>query len=247
MRLDSSPLRVAILTSQGAPGVEALSNDHRFEVVYDIVATIDGRTRRPPRNLNNRRVFDRELADSLQTAGADFVLLAGYRWILTAPMLEAFPGKIIALHEGDLTLVDENGQRRYKGLHPVRTALFDGLDQTRCSAFVVTENVDEGPLFLLSAPYRVPPAAADAQRRGDAALLAAYADVHRAWMIRDAWGPMLRRIVELLAAGTMQTVGDVVWVDGAPGPCMLGEAPDACHHDHPHESGIPRSCPFLTT
>jgi hypothetical protein len=246
MRLESSPLRVAILTAHGAPGVDALTSDHRFDVIYEVVAVIDGSRRQPPRNLNNRRVFDRELAEELQAAGADFVILAGYNWIVTAPLLEAFPGKIIALHDGDLTLLDEEGQRRYKGLHPVRAALFDGLDQTRCSAFIVTEKVCEGPLFLLSAPYRVPPAAADAQRRGDAHLVSAYADVHRAWMIRDAWGLMLRRIVELLAAGTLQIVGDVVWIDGVPGPCLLGESPDVCHHEHA-QSGIPRSCPFLTT
>jgi hypothetical protein len=246
MRLESSPLRVAILTSRGASGVEALVDDHRLDVIYEVVKVVDGSVRRPPRNLNNRRVSDRELAESIQEAGADFVLLAGYPWIITSPLLEAFPGRIIALHDGDLSLIDENGQRRYKGLHPVRTALFDGLSLTRSSAFVVTEKVGEGPLFLLSAPYRVPPAALDAQRRGDLDLVDAYAAVHRAWMVRDSWGPMLRRIVELLAAGTIQTIGDVVWIDGVPGPCLLGEAPDVCHHEH-EESGIPRSCPFLTT
>lgn len=244
MRLDSSPLRIAILTSRGAPGVDDLLGDHRCEVMYEVVAVIDGSKRQPPRNLNSRRVFDRELAEELRAAGADFVILAGYRWIITEPLLEAFPGKIIALHDGDLTRLDADGQRRFKGLHPVRAALFDGLDQTRSSAFIVTERVCEGPLFLISAPYRVAPAAADAQRRGDAGLVSAYADVHRAWMIRDAWGLMLRRIVELLAAGTLQIVGDVVWVDGVPGPCLLGQAPEVCHHE-PAE-GIPRSCPFLT-
>jgi len=246
MRLDSSPLRVAILTSRGAPGVEALVDDHRLDVICEVVKVVDGSARRPPRNLNNRRVSDKELAGSIAEAGADFVLLAGYPWIITTPLLEAFPGRIIALHDGDLSLIDENGQRRYKGLHPVRRALIDGLGLTRSSAYVVTEKIGEGPLFLLSAPYRVPPAAVDAQRRGDLDLITAYAVVHRAWMVRDSWGTMLRRIVELLAAGTIQTIGDVVWIDGVPGPCLLGEAPDVCQHEH-EESGIPRSCPFLTT
>ena len=247
MRLESSPLRVAILTSRGAPGVEALLDDRRFDVIYEVVKVVDGSIERPPRNLNNRRVSDKELAEAIEGAGADFVLLAGYPWIITTPLLEAFPGRIIALHDGDLSLVDDDGQRRYKGLHPVRAALLDGAGLTRSSAYVVTEKIGEGPLFLLSAPYRVPPAAIDAQRRGDVDLVAAYAEVHRAWMVRDSWGPMLRRIVELLAAGTIQTIGDVVWIDGVPGPCLLGEAPDVCHHHEHEESGIPRSCPFLTT
>jgi hypothetical protein len=55
---------------------------------------------------------------------------------------------------------------------------------------------------------------------------------------------MFVRLTELLAGGTMQIVGDVAWIDGAPGPCRMGEAPGACR-EVPVERGIPASCPFI--
>ena len=75
--------------------------------------------------------------------------------------------------------------------------------------------------------------------------LTRYAELHREWMLADA-GTMLMRVIELLAGGTVRTIGDTVWVDGAPGPCRLGEAPRACHEPESMVArGIPRSCPFI--
>jgi hypothetical protein len=54
------------------------------------------------------------------------------------------------------------------------------------------------------------------------------------------------RTLELLAGGTMQIIHDVVWIDGAPGPCRMGHAPQACHEPEAMLArGIPRSCPFI--
>lgn len=181
----------------------------------------------------------------LRKAKADWIVLAGYPWIITAPLLQAFPGRILALHDADLTLRDDDGARRYKGLHAVRDALLGGEQETRSSAFVVTEDVGEGPLFLLSGAYRVAPLAEDARRWGAADLLTAYAALHRQWMVRGAWGPMLLRIVELLAAGDIRIVGSVAWIDGVPGPCRMGEAPSICHDRN--IDGIPLSCPFISS
>jgi hypothetical protein len=37
----------------------------------------------------------------------------------------------------------------------------------------------------------------------------------------------------------------VVWVDGVPGPCRMGDAPAFCREQE--ASGVPVSCPFITT
>ena len=80
----------------------------------------------------------------------------------------------------------------------------------------------------------------------DAAFLIQYAELHRRWMRQSTWGPMLARTLELLAGGTTQIIGDTVWVDGAPGPCRMGEAPHTCHDPETMLArGIPRSCPFI--
>lgn len=59
----------------------------------------------------------------------------------------------------------------------------------------------------------------------------------------SAYGAMLVRALQFLAAGTLKVANDVVWIDGVPGPCRLGDAPQICHV----QRGIPASCPFIQT
>ena len=161
-----------------------------------------------------------------QSVNPDWILVAGSP--LSVELLAQFPSRIISLHAGD-----------------VRDALLSGAMETRTCAHIAEDVWGAGPLLLQSGAYRVPPLVEDARQRGDADLICDYAEVHRQWMIRNAWGPMLVRIVEMLSAGAIQIVGDVVWVDGAPGPCRMGEAPAICHEEI--ASGIPRSCPFISS
>ena len=246
MRADSSPLRIAILTSHGAPGLEQLISDPRHGTLFEVAAVLSCgasvRTSvpvipmpRPPRSRERDR-HDAGLARILKELNPDFILLIDYRYVLTGAVLEPFAGRMIAMHDGD---------RQYRGLHAVSNALFAGEQETRSSAFIVTERVDEGPLVLLSGGYRVAPIAEDARRWGRADLLTSYAELHRDWMVESSWGPMLVRTVEMLAAGTMQVIGNVVWVDGVPGPCRMGEAPAVCHEEI--AAGIPRWCPYIAT
>jgi folate-dependent phosphoribosylglycinamide formyltransferase PurN len=268
-----TPLRVVVLTSHSAPGLEyAIAHPHRgalFEIAAvvsseDTFAEIDAVEAaqirvviRPlkraladrglsARNLHARADYDGETADLLLHFRADYVFLLGYNYIVTEPLLEAFPQKLIALHPGDLMLRDENGQRRYAGLRAVREAIFAGEIETRNSAYFVTREVGAGPLFLLSRPYRVAPLALDARMWGAADLSSAYADLHERWMVRAGWGEMFIRAIEFLAAGTVKVVHDLVWIDGVPGPCRMGEAPVICRELEPSiDSGIPSSCPLL--
>jgi phosphoribosylglycinamide formyltransferase-1 len=94
--------------------------------------------------------------------GVDTVVLLGYLYLLTRPMLEAFPGRIVNLHDSDLTLVDVNGERLYVGLHSTRDAITAGESETRSSVHFVTPKLDSGPVFLLSERYPVAPFARSA-------------------------------------------------------------------------------------
>ena len=257
-------LRLAILTSSSAPGLTDLLADKNRGSVFEISAVVSSETSfaqhslldragvpllmqpvRPRRNLNARYDDDYSLAEVLARLTPDYVVLDGYRYITTEPLLATFPNRMIALHDADLTRRDEDGRRLFTGLHAVRDALLAGEEETRCSAFIVTEKVGEGPLVLLSGAYAAGPLAADARARGDADLLLDYAALHRRWMLADGYGKMLVRLAELLAGGNVQIVGDSAWIDGAPGPCRMGEAPSACR-ELPVERGIPASCPFIS-
>lgn len=152
----------------------------------------------------------------------DLVILAG------ANDVPRVPCRIIALHES------------------ARHEIFAGEPETRNSVHIVNDDGSLGALLLRGAAFPIAPLARDAREWGDAEMLEAYAALHRRWMIRTEWGPLMSRAIELLAAGNVQIVGDVVWIDGAPGPCRFGEAPHSCFEaDSMVTRGIPQSCPFL--
>ncbi len=116
-------------------------------------------------------------------------------------------------------------------------ALFAGATETRSTMCLA-----DGTPFLVSGPFHVPPIIDDARARGDAEMIEAYAKLHRRWMIEASYGVMLQKAIEFLAAGSMQIVNGVVWIDGVPGPCRMGDAPASCHEQ---EEGVPIRCPFI--
>jgi phosphoribosylglycinamide formyltransferase 1 len=261
-----NPLRIAVLTSRTTPGIDRLLEDPNRGGTWELSIVIGSETttaaseqlenagvplelrpiREVPsfRNLHVREEYDDDTGELLQRLSIDYVLLSGYEYILTEPVLARFPERIFALHDADLSLRAHD--RLYAGAHPVREAILSGERETRSSVYVVTREVAAGPLFLLSGPFPVAHMALDARERGDADFLTRYADLHRAWMQAEASGAMLVRALEMLAGGSSQIIGDIVWVDGAPGPCRMGEAPCDCHDPEAMLArGIPRSCPFI--
>ena len=258
------PLRVAVLTSSSAPGIEQLLGSADRGVLYDVACVIssaglfaDRRAVeeagvplivRPPKKIENlvaREDYDRETAEVLRAYGVDYVILVGYRYFVTQPLLESFPDRLLALYEGDLTMLDEGGERRYRDLHAVQRAIFGGDTETRSSLFFVNDRPGAGPLMLLSAPFAVSPMAHDALAAGHYDLAVAYARIHRQWMIRTSWGELLVEAIRFLVAGRFAVANGIVWIDGVPGPCRLGQAPRFCKPQQVSR-GIPASCPFIS-
>ncbi len=240
-------VRIAVLTSQEAPGLDALLRDPARGPIFEITAVVRvGRdVDRPPRNLHDREAYDAKFLDIV--GDADFLFLTDYRYLVTRPLLEAFPGRIVVLHDGDLTVM-ANGRRAWTGLHAIRDAILSGAVSTRATAFIATEETAEGPLLLLGPPYAISELATAAVERADLTDLALYAHLHRRWMMRDSYGVLLRKAAQLISLGTMHVAKDTVWVDGVPGPCRLGDAPAACWSaTRPPRRGIPSSCPFIQT
>jgi folate-dependent phosphoribosylglycinamide formyltransferase PurN len=221
------PLRVAVLCSERAPGlVHLLNHDQRRGSEYEIVCCLtSGETfaeevrverRGVPclahsvhqfcrthgaalDDLETRVAFDRAMLQQLAPYTADLLLLDGYFLLLTDPVLEQFDGRILDLHPSDITLRNAFGGPRYPGLHAVRDAFLAGESETRASAHVVGPRLDDGPVLLRSWSFPVPPVAAWARQRGALDVLRAAAWVHHEWMLREAWGPMLTRTLELAA------------------------------------------------
>jgi phosphoribosylglycinamide formyltransferase 1 len=190
-------LKIAILCSHRAPGLEDLLNDPARGVDYEIRCVVtnnrDLRERdeivdagitciarpQPQKDLVAREAYDAETARYLKIFDVDLVVLCCYLRILTAPMLAAFPGRIVNLHDSDLA-----GTPKYVGLHATRDAIRAGERETRATAHWVTGDVDAGPVLLRSEAFPV---------LGDVRA-------HRELVIRTAWGPLMRDAIRLVAS-----------------------------------------------
>jgi len=237
-----SRLRVALLCSQHAPGLEFLLADAARGQLYDLVAALSTHDafaehealqahgipclrhpirsfykwqHAPVRDLALRREFDACTLHLLRPYAPDLVVLSGYLYLLTAPMLEAFPARIVNVHHSDLS---GPPGRRYPGLHAVREAILAGETETRATAHVVTEEVDAGPLLLRSWPYPVATLAHQALAWGALDIVRTYAAAHQQWMLRTSFGPLLAGSIAAYARGAVRLRDGAAWIDGVRGP-----------------------------
>ncbi len=223
------PLRVAVLCSGRAPGLmPVLHGDPRRGTEYDIVCCVtshdsfDEQVRAERRGVPciphsirafaalrgtrlsdvvARQEYDRQTVDLLAPFDPDVVLLDGYLLVLTRALLSRFDGRVINVHHSDLESRRPDGGVKYPGLRAVRDALFAGESETRATAHIVTERLDDGPVMLRSWAFPAPPVARWALERGARDVLTAAAWAHQEWMLRAAWGPMIARAIELARAG----------------------------------------------
>lgn len=171
-------LNVAVLTSKRAPGIEALSERVRVACVMH---------RQPPRG-HDRKSFDAETADLLRRFDVDAVLLLGYLYVITEPLLAAYPDRILNVHDSDLP--------RYPGLHATRDAIYAGERETRSSVHLVTPQLDAGPVIARSKAFPVAPFVHEAVARGEHDIVRAYAYAQREWMMRSTWGTLAATALE---------------------------------------------------
>jgi phosphoribosylglycinamide formyltransferase-1 len=92
--------------------------------------------------------FDRDdycarLARELGRHGIDLVVMAGFGTILSQPMHDAFPERILNTHPALLP--------SFKGWHAVRDALDYGVKVSGCTVHVAGLDVDTGPILAQAA------------------------------------------------------------------------------------------------
>ena len=229
MLTTSLPLRVAVLCSRRAPGllhlIDDAAHDSRVEVVvavtsepscddaeairahgievvpHSIAQFYAARSSNVYRDFVTRRAYDRRTVELLAAYAPDLVLLDGYLYLLTRPMLEGYRNRLLNLHFSDLTLRTTDRRPAYAGIRAVRDAIADGLQETSATVHLVNEEPDGGPPLVRSWSFGVPALVADARRWGAADMLKAYAFAHQEWMIRAASGPLLAAALHLVASG----------------------------------------------
>lgn len=246
----SSRLRVALLCSRRAPGLAALLEDPARTRSYDLVACLTSEDsfgqhealqargipclrhpihafyrwqRAPLRDMGLRRDFDAGILRLLQPYAPDLVALSSYLYVLTEPMLAAYPDRIVNVHHADMALAPP---RAYPGLRAVRDAILAGETETRATAHVVTPELDAGPLLVRSWPFPVAALAQQALAWGALDVVKTYAAAHEEWMLRAAFGRLLAASIALFAEGRARVRDGRAFVDGRPGPLEVA-APQA--------------------
>ena len=220
-------LRVAVLTSRRAPGIESLLRHPHHGKLFEVVSVITSMDdfieppivkdlgihvlRHPIRRFvadcgrplgdpHARVAYDEVTAALLRLLEVDTVLCLGYTFVLSQAMLDQFPNRILNIHDSDLTIRSSGGERCFKGLHATRDAILAGEAVTRSTVHFVNAKVDDGPVLLMSEAYPVAPFATSAALTGRMDVVKPYAYTHRAMMMND-WGELAARGLECIAAG----------------------------------------------
>jgi phosphoribosylglycinamide formyltransferase-1 len=94
----------------------------------------------PPGQFRTRLQLEAEeqLVEILREAGVHLVVLAGFMRVLHAPMLEAFPRRIINIHPSLLP--------KFPGLEAWKQALAAGESVTGCTVHYIDDKIDHGQI-----------------------------------------------------------------------------------------------------
>lgn len=241
-------LRVAVLTTGRAPGLAGLlahparDREWTLQVVLatdpaaealSLAATAGVSTRIHPleafarergvaaADLAVRPAFDRRTRAMLEPFEPGLLVLCGYLHVVTAPLLEAFPDRIVNLHDSDLLVKGADGLPRYRGLRSTRDAVLAGEAETRSTVHLVDPRVDTGPALIRSWAFPTHPMVREARQWGAADILKAYAYAQREWMMRACWTPLLAETLAHFARDHVRRVGGRVVVDGRRAPLEL--------------------------
>ncbi|MDY6779473.1 MAG: formyltransferase family protein [Halobacteria archaeon] len=206
--------------SPDCPGVEHLGSLGIPVETTDIDEFYSERGHEDTTDLDVREEFDARTRELIRDFDPDLVLLSGYMRILTPPLVDAYP--VINVHPADLRVEDDDGERVYTGFDPVYDAVEAGEPYTRSSVHLVTTDVDDGPLIVVSRPFEVHHELVETLSEFDADdAFESYVESHQEWMKWEGDGPALAKALELIAEGRVRFEDNEVLIDGDTGPFVM--------------------------
>lgn len=151
----ASKLKIGVLLSGSGTNLQAIIDAARDEALpVEIVHVISSRPdaygieRARAAGLSvtalNRDVYadpaaaDALIADEMRSAGAEYLVMAGYMRKLTPVVLDAFPDHVLNLHPALLP--------SFKGAHAIADAYAAGVKVTGVTVHLANEDYDKGPI-----------------------------------------------------------------------------------------------------
>ena len=150
------PLRLGVMASGQGSNFEALVQACRAgrlgaEVVQLVVNNPDCVARQRAqrlgipcavldhRQLRERRLLDQRVVELFQALSVDLVVMAGWMRIVTPVLIGAYPDRLLNIHPSLLP--------SFRGVDAVGQALAAGVRLSGCTAHLVVEEVDAGPIL----------------------------------------------------------------------------------------------------
>ena len=127
------------LVISSKPGVYALERA-RFNSIDSIVLA--------RRDYDSIELYSKVLADTLESAEIDLVVLAGFLTIIDSQVYERFPNRIINVHPA---LIPSFCGKGFYGLRVHEEALKKGVKVSGATVHIVTPECDAGPIILQKA------------------------------------------------------------------------------------------------
>ena len=94
-------------------------------------------------SFKSREAFDTAVAEALQTAAAELVVMAGFDRIVTRALLSRFPARVLNIHPALLPA--------FRGSDAQAQASEYGVTITGATVHIVDEDVDHGPILVQAA------------------------------------------------------------------------------------------------
>ena len=155
-------LKVGVLLSGSGTNFQAIIDEVAAGLPVEVVQVVSsrpdaygiGRARAAgiPVLVMNREAYadpdaaDARIVETLQAAGAEYVVMAGYMRMVTPVMLNAFPNRVLNLHPALLP--------SFKGAHAIADAFAAGVKVTGVTVHFANEDYDKGPI-VAQEPVRV--------------------------------------------------------------------------------------------
>ena len=95
------------------------------------------------RQFDSREAFDAAVADTLEKADVELVVMAGFDRLITSVLLQRFPMRVLNIHPALLPA--------FKGTNAQQQAADYGVRVAGATVHVVDEHVDHGPIVVQGA------------------------------------------------------------------------------------------------
>jgi folate-dependent phosphoribosylglycinamide formyltransferase PurN len=168
------------------------------------------RTALTPEGLAARREFDNVPARLIKAFEIDIIALGGYMSYTTLD-------RCVNVHPGDLSILNNDGKRKYVGDHAVRDAILDGEKSLRASTLWTDQGVDTGPLLMVSEPLDVKLPEPLGQLKKDEKRLMEVVDQHQERLKEIGDWKIFPKTIEMIAEGRVAFDEQMnIYVDGKP-------------------------------